>query len=374
MLAVTPVAAGQKCRGLTLPTLAELSAPGPFPVGRRTHTFVDASRPTMANEEYPGAPERTLVTELWFPGSAGGALLDGAPWPVVVHSHGFIDNRNGEAYLTEHLASHGYVVIAPDYPLSNGGAPGGPTVADVPNQPGDWSYVLDAVIALGNDAASPLHGAVDAERVAATGLSLGGLTSLLATFHVDLRDPRVDAAVSLAGPACQFTPRFYRTTPAPLLLLHGDGDLLVPWSENAKRAFKSGRNRMLATLLDASHTGFSGYATAFDQSKHHDRIGCEAINTFLDPNDIQGDGPYAALGGKQAGVTADPERCSLPCDGSVEMVEPPMNAARQQALTKAAVLAFLDGRLRGNAADTCFLKKALDAEHDDVVVKTKGRL
>jgi predicted dienelactone hydrolase len=371
VVAAMPASGGQKCRRLEQPTLADLAAPGRYPVGRRTYTFVDPSRPTKPNGNYPGAPDRTLVTEVWFPGSAGGALLDGAPYPIVVHSHGFLDSRLGEAYLAEHLASHGFVVAAPDYPLSNGGAPGGPTVTDVVNQPGDWSFVLDSLLAVANDPASPLHGAVDGGRVAASGLSLGGLTTLLATFHVDLRDPRIDAAVSLAGPACQFTRRFYRTTRAPVLFLHGDDDLLVPWKDNARKGYRSGRNRILLTLHDASHTGFSGFATAFDQSLHHDRIGCAAIAPNLDPGDVTF---LAALGGKAAGISPHADRCPLPCDGSVEMVEPPMPAARQHELTKVAVLAFLDGQLRRDAAATCFLRRTLRTENEDLRVKSKGKL
>jgi predicted dienelactone hydrolase len=373
-VAAVPASAGQKCRQLQQPTFAELTAPGPYPVGRRTYTFVDASRPTMPNGDYPGAPDRTLVTEVWFPGSAGGALLDGAPYPVVVHSHGFLDNRLGETYLAEHLASHGYVVAAPDYPLSNRGAPGGATVTDVANQPGDWSFVLDSVLALGNDPASPLHGAADGERVAATGLSLGGLTTLLVTFHVDLRDPRIDAAASLAGLGCQFTRRFYRTTAAPLLLVHGDDDLLVPWKADARKGYRSGRNRLLLTLRDASHTGFSEYATAFDQSQHQDRIGCAAISAALDLTDATTEGLLGALGGKRAGISPRADQCPLPCDGSVPLVEPPMSADRQHEVTKAAVLAFLDGQLRGDTADTCFLRRTLRTENDDLTVKAKGKL
>jgi len=366
--AAAPALAGRKCRALELPTLAELSAPGPYAVTRRTVTLVDTSRPTMPNDEYPGAPTRRLVTELWHPSSPGGALL-----PVVVHSHGYLDNRVGEAYLTEHLASHGYVVAAPDYPLSNGGAPGGATVLDVPRQPGDWRFVLDAVLAMGADPESPLFGAVDGERVGATGLSLGGLTTLLVTYHKELRDPRIDAAVSLAGLACPFTPKFYKTTKAPVLLLHGDGDLLVTWKDNARKAFRQGTNRVLMTLHDASHTGFSGFATVFDQAQHHDRIGCSAINAALDPDDVAGGGLTTALGGKAVGISPRLDACGLPCDGTVEMVEPPMTAVRQHALTKGAVLAFLDARLRGDAAAACFLRKSLATDNDDLSIKAKGK-
>src|SRR5262245_34754190 len=140
--------AAEHCAGVVVPTSAQLAAPGPRAVGVRTFAFVDGGRPTPPNGSFPGAPTRTLTTEVWYPATAPGrdTALDmaGAPYPLVVHSHGFLDGRTGEAYLAQHLASRGYVVAAPDYPLSNGGAPGGPTFADVANQPGDWSFVTVA--------------------------------------------------------------------------------------------------------------------------------------------------------------------------------------------------------------------------------------
>jgi predicted dienelactone hydrolase len=40
----------------------------------------------------------------------------GAPWPMVAFSHGYQGIRYQSVFLTEHLASHGFVVIAPDHP------------------------------------------------------------------------------------------------------------------------------------------------------------------------------------------------------------------------------------------------------------------
>jgi predicted dienelactone hydrolase len=97
-----------------------------------------------------------LVTEVWYPGSATGALLEDGPLPLVVWSHGYASSRTAQAALGEHLASHGYVVAAPDFPLSTFTAPGGPTVADVASQPGDVRAVIDHLLGL---RAGPLAGA-----------------------------------------------------------------------------------------------------------------------------------------------------------------------------------------------------------------------
>jgi len=185
------------CREVAPRTTADFTNPGPYPVGVKTFTYVDPSRSTDPSGSYPGAPDRTLVTEVWYPAQTAGRdeLLDpnSGPYPVVVHSHGFLDSRVGLLYLTEHLASRGYIVAAPDYPLSNGGLGEDATVEDVGNQTDDWSFVLDQVLAEFGAAADPA-------RVGASGLSLGGLTTYLVTYHRDLRDPRVRAAAPLAGP------------------------------------------------------------------------------------------------------------------------------------------------------------------------------
>src|SRR6185436_15261844 len=110
LLVAVPALAGKRCARVA--DGAVLGARGPYRVGVRTLTFVDASRPTPANGPYPGAPTRTLVTEVWYPAAADGRDLPvdtaGAPFPLVLHSHALLDSRLGERYLTEHLASHGY--------------------------------------------------------------------------------------------------------------------------------------------------------------------------------------------------------------------------------------------------------------------------
>src|SRR5262249_14135321 len=120
--------------------------PGRYAVGTTSMTLVDSSRPTMANGTYPGALDRTLATLVWYPADgAGGAdapvAHDGPPSPLVVSSHGLGAPPNQSTQYTIHLASHGYVVVAPAFPLSKLGAPGGPTLADAPNQAGDVSFL-----------------------------------------------------------------------------------------------------------------------------------------------------------------------------------------------------------------------------------------
>src|SRR5205814_1101488 len=114
------------------------AAPGPYGVGLRTVTLVDTTRPTMANGTAPALPDRTLVTNIWYPTAGSGTqLILNAPivetgtFPLIVRAHGFSAFRGDSKYLTQQLASWGYVVVEPDFPLSNIATPGGPTLGDV---------------------------------------------------------------------------------------------------------------------------------------------------------------------------------------------------------------------------------------------------
>jgi len=348
-------------------TTADFTSPGPFSVGSSTYTFVDASRPTAPNGDFPGAPDRTLVTEVWYPATIAGrdtpVDTSAGPYPIVVHSHGFLDNRVGEIYVGEHLASHGYIVAATDYPLSNGAAPGGATITDIHNQPADASYVINQTLALfGPDA--------DADRIGASGLSLGGLTTHLLTFHADLRDPRIDAAIAMAGPACMFTGKFFKTSTAARLILHGNSDLIVPFKKNGKRAFRGGKGRRHLVELDVgSHTGFTAFAPFFDPEVHYDAIGCDAVLGSIDTDE----GGFTGLGGKEVGVNTNPRRCPLACPDGIPPF-PSMLADRHIELTRASVLAFFEAYLRDDLAANCFIGKPMDAENADVDTKAKGRL
>jgi predicted dienelactone hydrolase len=337
-------------------------------VGFRTLTFVDGSRPTPANKEYKGAPDRTITVEVWYPahspeGTMRDAPLDasGGPYPLVIHSHGFMDSRLGEGYLAEHLASHGYVVAAPDYPLSKGGAPGGSTVHDVPDQPKDIRFVIDRLLA--EPSLAPVPGMViDRARIALSGLSLGGLTSLLATFHPTLRDTRPRATLAMAAPACFLTAPFYKTTTTPLLLVHGDSDVLVPLAPNALRAFERASGpRELVVLSRGTHTAFAGYASLFDPMEHYDSIGCTAIAGAIDRTS------FDRLGTEEMGISADPSMCPSPCQTPAQGV--PMHAERQQELVKALALSFFDRELRDDARAARFLPSGITAEAAEVTVR-----
>ena len=347
----------------------DFAAAGRYGIGVHTFTFVDASRPTPANHGYAGAPDRTLVVEVWYPSSEKGGPYTDPPraagaFPLVLHSHGFMDSRRGESYLGEHLASHGYVVAAPDYPLSNIAAPGGATLADTPAQPLDASFVIDQLLAQSADPSSPLGGAIDGTRIVASGLSLGGLTTLLLAYHPTWHDPRVRAALAMAAPSCMLTAPFFAGAKVPLVLLHGDADAIVPVAEDSERIFGlTPPGSELILLADGSHTGFAGPASLLDPSMSLDQFGCKALAGNVDVSS------FSALGTEAQGISSDPSVCPQPCQATP--TAPSLAADRQHELTQAIALAFFDSVLGRDPQAQPFLRTRVAAENPEVRVELR---
>jgi predicted dienelactone hydrolase len=363
LLLLVPFAASARCP--VHATADPFLAAGPFGVGVRTLTLVDTSRPTPPHGSEPGAPERTLVTEVWYPVAQSGPtpmrdapVAAGIPFPMVVDSPGLIDYREGRSYYAIALASRGYVVASPDFPVTGGRAPGNHDIRDVANQPGDVRFIIDDLLRR----EAWLHDRIARRRIGVSGYSLGGLTTLLVTFDRELRDRRVRAALAIAPVACPLTRRFYRTARVPLLVLQGDQDLLAPYAMNGLRAFeRSRRPHELVTLADASHTAFSGLVT-WASSTSYDTQGCVPVSLAL-----AGD-PFAVLGGAADGV--DTSGCGPPCPGPAP-ANPPMQPARQHAITTAAVTAFFESTLKHSRAARCFLSRRLATEYPDVTTTTR---
>ena len=176
---------------------------GPYEVGVTTIEVIDESR-----------EGRRLLTEIWYPADLegkkpgeyyyhllwGDAVRDakpdpsGGPYPVILFSHGSGAIRVQSVFLTEHLASHGYIVVAPDHP--------GNTLYDsdstlkargVIDRPLDIEAVLDEILRMGEAGVFPVGGIIDETRIGMTGHSYGAYTTLMvcgAKVNVDVARER----------------------------------------------------------------------------------------------------------------------------------------------------------------------------------------
>jgi predicted dienelactone hydrolase len=252
-----------------------------------------------------------LAVQVWFPAAsaseavysyddiaegtarAGGVPDCATPHPVVMFSHGNGGLRYQSYFLTEWLASHGYVVIAPDHT--------GNTVFDLDDiprvevalrRPVDIGDAFDAV------AASDAYGScVDpAAGFAIIGHSFGGWTSLatsgahidLATLDAictgdgpdflcglqdawraanpgdesgDLSDPRVWAMVPLAPVARWSLGGGIPGITVPSLVIGGTTDELTTWDGEVHPIFDLLRAQPadLAGLVHAGHFTFTDF-------------------------------------------------------------------------------------------------------------------
>jgi predicted dienelactone hydrolase len=311
---VGPVLAGAPPSryGVDAPELAHL---GDSAVGVRTihlvqHGQIDVLAFDAAKGSAPRA-DRALTVELWYParparGAAhvvytaslpseppalpaqfstpGIAVRDAPPagtaHPLVIVSHGYSNDPNAMTWLTENLASKGYVVAAirhEDPPITDRTRFAQPLM----RRPLDIAFVAQTLQS--TLAADHL---VDPTRTALVGYSMGGygvLTAAGATLDPDggaikrvpgnlmrpfardgaMRDSllvkglRAVVAISPAGGGTLATwgAEGARAISAPLLLIAGDDDRTVDYKTGARAIFESASaaHRYLLTFKGAGH-------------------------------------------------------------------------------------------------------------------------
>jgi predicted dienelactone hydrolase len=254
---------------------------GPFGVGRSTITITDAkrNRPLTVDVWYPidpkatGTPARYAFTPEIFTDSkeaiADEPLANGGPYPLVVYSHGSGGVRYIASYFTERLASHGFVVAAPDHTgntaverITNTSAPGEQIAYD---RPLDVSAVIDGLLAPADDAAKRLSKAIDRSRIGVTGHSFGGYTALaIASGHsgppgATAADPRVKAIIGMAPASGLLSDAELSAIKIPTMLIVGTKDTTTPVDPQTTRPFSLITSSPVykVEMTDAAHQSFT---------------------------------------------------------------------------------------------------------------------
>jgi dienelactone hydrolase len=331
--------------------LDDVTSAGRFGVGVTTLQLTDTSRPTAPNGDFGGAPERRMAVEVWYPatvvpGSDGRdapADNSGAPHPLIVFAHGYTSSRVQSTTYTRHLASHGYVVASPDFPLTSAVAPGGPVLADVVNQPGDVSFIIDSLISL-SAGDGRLAGAIDRERIGLTGHSGGGFTTLLAVYGPD-RDERIDAALPLSASGCVLGDGPYREVDTAVMFMTGSEDLLVPRGGNRDAFDNADAPAYWVELVGGGHVRFAD--ADIDDSLVADRVRARVAGEAQ-----SGDEPHPF-----AACVRDPDPLGAPN----------INLARQQELLRAFATPFFAAYLRDDADALRFLRDSIGGLTDGAV-------
>lgn len=229
LVACSSGSSGAKTPTNAQPALRDPAARGPYSVGLTKMTF---ERPSTID-----GTTRKLETWIWYPAAAtatdatatadAAPASQGGPFPIVVFSHGSGGQPYFYKYFTEHLASWGFVVVAPPHP-GNTSADCFPcdSKAIVPSareRPTDVTFVLDKVIALKDDSSQPLGKIVDPTRTALAGHSFGGWTSIFAA-----PGGRFNAVISMATGQPETLLARAEGDHAPTLILGSGKDELIP--------------------------------------------------------------------------------------------------------------------------------------------------
>lgn len=257
--------------------------PGPHPVGRTTLSLDDASR-----------PGRTLAVDVWYPVHPADAhgppsryelpLLGGieAPlalgalpvsherrWPLVLFSHGNFGIRFQSYFLCEALASHGFVVVAPDHTgntILDQFAGVQPTPAyfaqTAIDRVRDVSFLIDAFVARSTTPGDRFEGTLDSTRIGVTGHSFGGFTALGSVTGVGSSvpaDPRVRAIAPLAPASGFFTDADLARIRVPMMIVGGTADTTTPLDPQSTRPWLNvgSRSAAHAWIRAAGHFSFT---------------------------------------------------------------------------------------------------------------------
>jgi len=336
-------------------TLDEAMARGQYGVGVTTLELVDTSRGIEPNGDYPGADERKLVTEVWYPadpatkqpeGRDAPVAADDGPYPLIVFAHGFGSLRTLSASYTQHLASHGYVVAAPDFPETNLMAPGGIRPGGITNQPGDVSFVIDSLLKENDEPGSPLEGAIDPDQIGLTGHSWGAQTTLLTIFG-DLRDDRIDAALPIAPAGCAIDSEMVGDVSVPLLIMGGSLDLLFR-PVNVRHAYElANAPRYLVNIVGANHSNFADIGI-------DDAVALRFVGAQPPPATGDAAEQYEGILGCGADPVAD---------------EPLLTPDRQRELSRIYATAFFDAYLRESDDAKALLQDTLATSIDEAQVE-----
>jgi dienelactone hydrolase len=277
--------------------------PGPYPVGVTTMLFVDHAR----TDAYTKGP-RSLMTEIWYPATddtrglpknkLSDFFLKGANpafavviklafnadmeqadrnfqnmavrdarvrdgvFPLVLFSHGNGGMRFQNAFWCEHLASHGYIVAAPDHTgnccitsidgnlfMFNDNQEGREQSAE--DRPKDIRFLIDVMDRLNKGGDSRFLGKIDLEHIAVAGHSFGGYTSTL----VADTEPRVDCIVPMAGVA---RTREKYDCPAMVLVATEDDTINLEGNERVRKYYEdSTAPRYMVEFVNAGHYSFT---------------------------------------------------------------------------------------------------------------------
>jgi len=193
---------------------------------------------------------KVLVSDFEFDAFVDPQPSQKGPFPVVVSSHGAAGFPTDLSHSHVHMASWGFVVIAPDHLERDRMSQVGRALPANPGQDvRDLFEALDAAAKLDRFAK-----VLDSKKIAAFGLSAGGRAALEAAS-----DPRISAVIVEAPSVANAGDSGAASTDPkkPVLILQGDGDSVVPLSRVSAYFQRIGTPKRMVVFKKAGHNTFT---------------------------------------------------------------------------------------------------------------------
>jgi dienelactone hydrolase len=274
--------------------------------------------------------------------------VKGEKFPLVIVSHGYPGSRTFLSYLTENLASKGYVVAAIDHTDSAFGDVKG-FASTLLNRSNDQLFTIDALAAKAGESDHFLNGLLDASRIAIVGYSMGGYGALASA----------GGPYSPKGAAFKLVPGGYMQ---PLTKAKRNPNLkamvaIAPWGAqgsdgNWDAAGLAGIHVPSLWIVgdrdDVSVYG-DGVKKAFDWTTHSER--CMLVYQNANHNVGGNPPPVEALGTLETRAFFD---------------EPVWRKDRLTAINQHFITAFLDLYLKGDESRRSYLHVPVEKSNDGV--------
>ena len=291
---------------------------GPYPVGTSILYLKDSTR--IEDGAPGGGSARELMVQLWYPAQPShnrlaryrepretnalssyqsvvltNSRLDapmattGPPFPVILFSHAWRGRRTNDTFLTEELASQGYVVVSidhtynarlvafPDGRIVHGiaandiDAPESSTPErvreiwekEIAKWVADQRFVIDRLEAMNRTAGTPWFGRMVTSNVGAIGHSFGGA----AATALCAEDRRVRAAVNMDG--WFFDAIRARGQNQPLLVVYATTGQIGETPDPRKKVEATLDAKDFADMETSLHN-FGGYLLSVKGATHED--------------------------------------------------------------------------------------------------------
>ena len=210
------------------------------------------SSKSSSTTEVSSIYDRVAGKTIYYPSALE---YDYSQYPVITWANGTLCPTSLYNNLLTEYARGGYVVVADN---------------DVMTKSGESQInSIDYIFAKNEDYDSIFYNKIDTEKVAASGQSQGGLSTVVATKN----DPRIKVAVSLAGNS---TSELCADLTTPTFFIAGTLDLIVPsWSYVGPSFEAAAGPAAYGSLVGATHTTFINYP------EEYAKYGLAWMNAYL---------------------------------------------------------------------------------------------